>query len=563
VNLKPGEERTVHFLLTWFFPSYKNTQGPLAQIIKTGNLKRQYATRFTDAAAVAEYVAKNFDRLSSKTLLWNATWYDSTLPYWFLDRTFLTIDCLATQTVHWFDNGRFWAWEGVDCCAGTCQHVWNYAQGPARIFPQFERDMRERVDFGLSWHETGATDYRGENARKVAHDGHLGTILRAYREHLTSRDDLYLKRIWPRVKKSIEFAIGWDGDGDGLLEGEQFNTLDAAWYGRMGWISSMFVAVLRAGEAMALEMGDQAFANRCRTLAERGSQELVKQLFNGEYFIHKTDPAHPEATNTNDGCHIDQCMGQALALQVNLPRITPADETRKALASLWKYNFTPDAGVYHTRHLAMFTAFKKRWYALAGEAGTIMTSFPRGSMARATGKHFAHYLSEVWTGQEHQLAAHMIWEGAVENGLAVTRAVHDRHHAALRNPYNEVECSYHYSRAMASYGSFIAICGFEYHGPKGHIGFAPRLTPENFKAAFTAAEGWGSFSQNARRAEIAVKWGKLRVKTVALAGRKVAKALANGQPVEFREEAKDGRVLVTLDKDVTVTAGQTLEMIYE
>ncbi len=48
---------------------------------------------------------------------------------------------------------------------------------------------------------------------------------------------------------------------------------------------------------------------------------------------------------------------------------------------------------------------------------------------------------------------------------------------------------------MASYGVFLAACGYEYHGPKRHLAFAPRLSPENFRAAFTTAEGWGTFSQ--------------------------------------------------------------------
>ena len=48
---------------------------------------------------------------------------------------------------------------------------------------------------------------------------------------------------------------------------------------------------------------------------------------------------------------------------------------------------------------------------------------------------------------------------------------------------------------MASYGVFLAACGFEYHGPKGHLGFAPRLGPDDFRAAFTSAEGWGTIAQ--------------------------------------------------------------------
>jgi hypothetical protein len=123
-------------------------------------------------------------------------------------------------------------------------------------------------------------------------------------------------------------------------------------------------------------------------------------------------------------------------------------------------------------------------------------------------------------GFEYQVAGHMLWEGLLEKGLAITRAVHDRYHPSRRNPWNEVECGDHYARSMASYGVFLAACGFEYHGPHGHLGFAPRLAPADFRAAFTAADAWGAFQQRLTDAtlvaELTVRWGTLRLRTLAL-----------------------------------------------
>src|SRR5690606_17645861 len=130
-----------------------------------------------------------------------------------------------------------------------------------------------------------------------------------------------------------------------------------------------------------------------------------------------------------------------------------------------------------------------------------------------------------WTGQEYQLAAHMLYQGKpgselVKRGLAITRAVHDRHLPQLRNPYNEIECSDHYARAIASYGVFLGACGLRYHGPKGEIAFAPRISPEKFRGPFTGAEGWGSYAQelqeNRLLARIELAHGALSIAAVSL-----------------------------------------------
>ncbi len=560
LSLQPGASATVTFLVAWHFPNLRMDKLPPG---------RFYAKRYASALDVAAYVSRDFRRLRGETVLWHDTWYDSTLPYWFLDRTFLNTSILATSTCYRFGDGRFYGWEGVGCCAGTCGHVWQYAQAVARLFPELERDTRERVDFGLALQPDGAIRFRGEFNNIPAVDGQAGTILRALREHQMCADSAWLKRNWPGIKKATEWLIAKDGDGDGLITANQHNTLDTDWYGPVAWLSGLYLAALLAAATLADQAGDPGFAARCRGLVERGRQRLLEDLYDGEYFINRPDPEHLDAINSGSGCHIDQVMGQGWAFQVSLPRVLPERETVSALKSLWRYNFTPDVAPYRAAYKA------GRWYAMPGEAGLLMCTFPRSDwdypQAKGKGAEWAAgYFNECMNGFEYQAAGHMLWEGLVTEGLAITRAVHDRYHAARRNPFNEVECGDHYARSMASYGVFLAACGFECDGPNGHLGFAPRLTPENFRAAFTAPEGWGSFSQKTEgrslTAELALHWGRLRLNTLSLqlppetAPAPHIRARLAGKTVPTSQRREGLRLEIGFDPPLALAAGQVLQI---
>ncbi len=560
--LAPGQTGEVVFVITWHFPNLRMDRLPPG---------RHYATRFASALAVAEHLAGRYTELRELTQRWHDTWYDSTLPWWFLDRTFLNTSILATSTCHRFANGRFWGWEGVGCCHGTCTHVWQYAQAVARLFPELERDTRERVDFGLALQPDGAIHFRAEFNNFPAVDGQAGTILRALREHQMSPDDAWLKKNWPGIRRATEWLMAKDGNDDGLLEGNQHNTLDTDWFGPVAWLSGLYLAALRAAEEMAGVAGDEAFARRCREIFQRGRQKLVAELFDGEYFINKPDPKHLDAINSGTGCHIDQVLGQSWAWQVGLGRILPEKETVSALRALWRYNFTPDVGPYRAVHKP------GRWYALPGEGGLLMCTFPRTDWdyQRAKGKGpdwAAGYFNECMNGFEYQVAGHMIAEGLVLEGLAVTRMIHDRYHPARRNPWNEVECGDHYARSMASYGVFLAACGYEYDGPRGRLGFAPRLTPENFQGAFTAAEGWGSFSQQVRdgalHVRLALRYGRLRLATLALrlptgvAGDTVSVKVA-GQQVGATLKRRERAIEIHFVPELRLEAGDQLQLNLE
>lgn len=507
LTLAPGSSEIVTFLLAWHFPNNLHLPVPDA---KTGN---HYATRFADAAAVVGYLKENLERLSHDTLLWRDTWYDSTLPYWFLDRALASVSTLATTTLFRLGTGRFWAWEGIGCCPGTCTHVWHYAQAPGRLFPELERELREQVDFGVGFDpETGVVRHRAEDSGPAI-DGQCGRILGVLREHQMSPDSAFLTRVWPRVKRALEYLMAHDTDRDGLLDGPQENTLDAAWYGKIAWLSSLYAAALRAGEALAAEQGEPDFAALCATRAAQTQAALEGELFNGEYFIQKPEPGREGALGTYSTCHIDQVHGQSWAWQVGLGRVLDREKTVKALQALYKYNFAPDIGPFRQRNRA------GRPYALPGEAGLIMATNP-GNIDDAFGNVSDWqygYFNECMSGFEHQVASHMIAEGLVTEGLTVTRAIHERYHAKRRNPYNEVECSDHYARAMASYGSFIALCGFTYHGPDGTLSLDPRL-PGDFRVPFTSAEGWGTLESKDGATTLSLRWGRLRLTALTVRG---------------------------------------------
>ncbi|WPJ97286.1 GH116 family glycosyl hydrolase [Coraliomargarita algicola] len=560
VRLAPGEEATFTFVVSWFIPNYSNVHMPRE------HAGHHYASRFASSTEVTAYLLENSDRLFTQTRQWVDTWYNSSLPYWFLDRTMANTSTLATMTSQRFEDGRFWGWEGVSSCAGTCSHVWQYAQAVSRLFPSLERNTRDVADFGVGFSAQGGIGHRiSMGGGLVADDGQLGRILSVYREHQMTTDNTFLEHMWPRVKKGMDYIIAKDKDQDGVLDGSYQNTLDGKWYGKFSWSITQYVAGLRAAEAMANEIGDTEYAQQCKHLADQGST-AVDELFNGEYFIQDKGDK-PDSFGHGDGCFIDQVFGQSWAHWVGLGHIIDVDMQRSALRSIYRYNFISDFGPYRE-------VFRNgRVYALPGDAGLLMCTWPKGPM----GKGEDHiYFYEIMSGFEWQAASHMIFEGIdapdlLEKGLIVSRAIHDRYSAELRNPYNEIECGDHYARAMASYGAYQAMCGYQYHGPKGELSFAPRLTPEDFRAAFTTAEGWGSFAQKVsggrQFAVIDLGYGTLELKQLSLGKVKGTQANAvsvkiGGKVIPATLNYNEGNYVVHFDTTVSLQAGQRLEVAF-
>jgi hypothetical protein len=206
-----------------------------------------------------------------------------------------------------------------------------------------------------------------------------------------------------------------------------------------------------------------------------------------------------------------------------------------------------------------------------------MCTFPRTDWdyARAKGRGpewAAGYFNECMNGFEYEVAGHLLWEGLLTEGLAVTRAVHDRYHASRRNPWNEVECGDHYVRSLASYGVFLAACGYEYHGPSGRLAFAPRLTPENFRAPFTTAAGWGTYAQQqtdtTQTHHLTLKYGDLRLTALVVTlapGKQIhqVQVVKGNLSLVAHSRQTEARVEIQFAAPVHLSAGETLILTCE
>ncbi len=499
VTLKRGESKTITFLLTWYFPnrpSYYygsdvtdvigndwNTALPTTGATIIGNM---YSNWFSSAQDVAAYLQKNFARLSADTHAFHDAYYNnSTLPCWLTQRLLMPLSTLATETCQWWADDKFWAWEGVGSCVGTCTHVWNYEQALAHFFPELERNIRERTDFDASFQKDGGIQARN-GWGGVLIDGHAGAILKAYREYLYSKDNLFLNRNWDRIKKATEYIIKEDENEDGIIEKTQANTYDIAFYGANTYVGSLYLASLKAAAAMATVMMDTAFEKRCNRIAAAGEEHTVKRLWNGEYFVQDVNlQEHPEYQYAS-GCLSDQLFGQTWNHLNNLGYIYPKEDVKKTLQSIWNYNWAPDVAAQNKIHPP------ERTYASAGEPGLLVCTWPNSGHM---GEKGVRYRDEVWTGIEYQVATNMIYEDMIDEGLSLVKAIHERYSPEKHNPWNEVECGDHYARAMASWGVMLALQDFYYNGPEKIIGFSPRLLKDNFISFFTAAEGWGNIAQ--------------------------------------------------------------------
>lgn len=566
VSVTPGMAAHADFVLTWHFPNQYYPQESWRPGrhggVPVGNA---YVNWFRDAASVASFVVRDLPRLREQTERFRRCLYDSTLPHYLVDCVGANASIVRSPTCFRIKDGTFYGFEGCGgaggCCPMNCNHVWNYEHSLSRLWPSLERNMRvtelvyHQEPTGALHHRVGVPRERRASSGPVA-DGQCGAVLKAYREHLQSPGREFLNDHWERIRKAMDFAItNWDSDADGVMDRPQFNTYDEVIHGFNTFVGSLYLAALRAAEEMAKQMNDTENAKRYRGLYEKGRKFAAEKLFNGEYYIQIADNLQH---GYGKGCFSDQVVGQWWARVLDLGDILPVEQVRSALASIYRYSWlTSQKGFQGTQRFLQF--------ADGDDKALLICSWPKGD--RPPGEDPIYYRDEAWTGVEYQVAAHMIYEGMLREGLAIVRGARERYNGLKRNPWNEIECGDYYARAMSSWTLLLAAQGFWYDGPAKTLGFHPRLTPDDHGSFFSTAESWGQFLQRrtgrTQTNTLAVAYGRCEIARLDLSLPSEAKAVTaevsiGSRTVTTAVTVRDGTASLRFAVPVVVQADEAL-----
>ena len=562
VRLEPGESRTVRFVISWNHPNNKNTWGrmtagrttayteeELSWMIKPW--KNYYATVWKDSMASAFYALDNWASLYADTKAYTDTLFASSLPEEVLDAVSSNVSVLKSPTVWRLEDGTLYGWEGVGVrngsCEGSCSHVWGYAQVLPFLFPSLARGMR-MAEYGYNWADDGSLVFRVMLPLgaprwhfRPAADGQFVTVMKTYREWKISGDDIWLKEIWPKVKASVTFAWSpenpdlWDPEKLGILTGRQHHTLDMELFGPNAWLTGIYLGALKAAFEMATAMEDVEVAEEFSRVFSRGITTLNTKLFNGEYYIQDIDlkdrtlldpyasvnqfnlvndggslydvyysDEHNELKyQMGQGVALDQMLGQWHADIYGLGDIFDQKQCRKALRSIFKYNFREKMRYFYN---------PCRLFCLNDESGIVICSWPEGSERPSIP---VPYSQETMHGFEYAAADLMIRRGLLDEGLRIVKSIRDRYDGKKRNPWNEMECGSNYARSMASYALLLTFSGFSFDGRVNHMAFNPI---ENGDVSFlwSFSTGWGSIVRSGRHWLIEMKGGVLSLKSLGL-----------------------------------------------
>jgi hypothetical protein len=265
------------------------------------------------------------------------------------------------------------------------------------------------------------------------------------------------------------------------------------------YIGSLWIAALLAMARVATILDRPMEAGGYRAVADSSSRHYDDLLWNGRYFGRASAE---DDSGLGAGCLADQLNGQWWAHQLGLGYVLPRDHVRTALRTIVAANL---------RHGFRGWEHGFRKLADADDTGLLLCTWPDGDRPAKP----VRYADEVWTGVEYAVAALCLFEGLESEGLAVLEGVRGRYDGTRRNPYNEIECGDHYSRAMSGWSLLQAYTGSSTDVIEGRLAVGDRPG----RAPLLAGSAWGRTTIDAGTVLVEILGGAFHLAVVSIPGR--------------------------------------------
>lgn len=242
------------------------------------------------------------------------------------------------------------------------------------------------------WHEMNAYNIHDTSQWK---DLNPKFVLQVYRDFAATRDFSFGADVWPAVRAAMEYMEQFDRDSDGLIENDGFpdQTYDT-WtvHGISAYCGCLWLAALQAAAAMALQLGDKPFAEKCKSKFFKAKLVFEEKLWNGSYFNYDSG-----SSSNSKSIQADQLAGQWYTASSGLPSLFDNSKIKSSLHKIYDFNVMKVKG---------------------GKMGAVNGMHPNGKVDESCMQS-----REIWTGVTYGVAATMILSGMEEQAFTTAEGI--------------------------------------------------------------------------------------------------------------------------------------------
>ena len=430
-DLAPGQTKEIPVIFSWHFPLH--TVGHI------------YSKWFRDSRDTAKYMSGKRARLLARTRRWHRELFSARIPYWLKDALVNNLYPLVSSSWHG-RLGEFAMYEAPIVCPlmGTLDVAFYGSIPVSLLFPDLE--LSTMLRFARAQRRDGYVPHDlGRNRIDLPSDGTTyykwkdlcsKFVLISYRDYLVTGNKTFLKKVYPKVKRAMEWEFSQDKDMDFLPDDEgQDHTFDMwGFYGANSYTSSIFLGALLAAIEMSKAVGDRRFEKIFRDWSRKARKKFEQKLWNRRYFVNWVcDKRGCESSSS-----IAQLTGQWYAHLLGLGYIADRKKVRQAIRAILSLN------------------------DVKSPYGLVTSVLEDGSINRRN-----LHSRNIFPGMNYAFAGLCIYEGFKKEGLRLAKKVWDNFAYNLKTPWNQPDLvnrktgkgmfGDYYMRSMAIWAIFLAL----------------------------------------------------------------------------------------------------------